>query len=137
MDASGDQTGDVGDIREMVGVHIVGDGLNSFPLDLARVCRITRDDHIGAELGGVVGETLVVEIPRFGIDLVLFDGVGLADEIGRMAVTQMPAMIEVQREDLVTGVQRRKVDGLIGLRAGVWLDVDVFGTPELLRAVDG
>ncbi len=137
MHAGGDETGNVGDIRKMVGVHVVGDGLNSLPLDLTRIGRVARDDHIGVELGGVVGQALVVEIPRFGIDLVLFDGVGLADEVCRMAVAQMPAVIEVQRENFIAGVQRRKVDGLIGLRAGVGLDVDVFGAPELLRAVDG
>ena len=44
-----------------------------------------------------------------------------------------------QREahDRVAGLQQRVVDGGVGLRAGVRLDVDVVAAEELLRAVDG
>ena len=38
---------------------------------------------------------------------------------------------------LVAGFERREVDRLVGLRTRVGLDVDVFGTPEFLGAVDG
>ena len=43
-----------------------------------------------------------------------------------------------QREahDRVAGLEQRVVDGGVGLRAGVRLDVGVLGAEERLRAVD-
>jgi len=84
----------------------------------------------------VVGQPLVVEIAGFGVDLVLLDLVELADEVCGVAVTEVAAVGQIQREDLITRLKGGKVDRLVGLGARVWLDVDVVGSPELLCAVD-
>ena len=46
-------------------------------------------------------------------------------------------MGQAQAHDRVAGLQQRVVDGGVGLRAGVRLDVDVVAAEHLLRAVDG
>ena len=45
-------------------------------------------------------------------------------------------MVEREAEDRVAGLEQRLEDGVVGLRAGVRLDVGVLGAEELLRAVD-
>ena len=45
-------------------------------------------------------------------------------------------MSELERQDRVSRLERRQVDGHVRLRAGVRLDVRVVGAEELLRAVD-
>jgi hypothetical protein len=44
---------------------------------------------------------------------------------------------EVHAEDLVSGLQHGGVDGEVGLRAGVRLDVGVLGVEEFFGALDG
>jgi len=46
------------------------------------------------------------------------------------------AVVELQREDLVARFEDGVVHRLVRLRAGVRLDVDVVGAPQLLRALD-
>ena len=48
----------------------------------------------------------------------------------------MAAVRQVHRQDRVAGLQQREVDGHVGLRAGVRLDVGVLAAEELLRPLD-
>ena len=87
VDARGDETGDVGDVREVVGAHIVRDLLNRLPLHDARVRGVPGDDDVRFELLGLVREGLVVDVAGVGVDVVLLDLVRLAREVRRVAVT--------------------------------------------------
>jgi hypothetical protein len=51
-------------------------------------------------------------------------------------VGQVAAVRQRQAHDRVARLQQRVVDGRVGLRAGVRLDVDVLGAEERLGAVD-
>jgi hypothetical protein len=121
----------------VVGPDLLGDRLEPLPLHLARVRGVAGDDDIGFELAGLLGHPLVVDVPRLGVDLVLLDVVHLPGEVHVVAVAQVPPVGQVEREDLVAGLQHREVDAHVGLRAGVGLDVDVLCAPQLRRAVDG
>ena len=46
-------------------------------------------------------------------------------------------MSEIEAQNAVAGREERHVGGGVGLRAGVGLDVDVFGAEELFGAVAG
>ena len=46
-------------------------------------------------------------------------------------------MVELHAHDRVAGLDHRHVGGVVGLRAGVRLDVGVLGAEDLLGAVDG
>ena len=63
--------------------------------------------------------------------------VHLAGEIQRVAVSQVAAVRQAHAQQRVAGFQHRQVDGLIGLAAGMRLDIGVFGAKELLGALDG
>ena len=45
-------------------------------------------------------------------------------------------MVERHAEERVAGLEQRHVDGVVGLGAGVRLDVGVLGAEQLLGAVD-
>ena len=49
----------------------------------------------------------------------------------------MAAVAQVHTQKFVAGVEHRGEDGGVGLRAGVGLDVGVFGIEEQFGAVDG
>ena len=86
---------------------------------------------------------------REALDLVVVDRLGLrvqavrheveplAREVDRRAVGEVAAVGEAHAEDRVAGVEHRVVDGHVGLRAGVRLDVGVVGAEQLLGAVAG
>jgi len=132
-DAGGDEPGDVGDIGEVVGVDRIGGRLDLLPVDRARVRGVAGDDDVRLELLGRLAEPLVVDVAGVGVDLVLLDLVDLAREVRGVAVREVAAVVQVEGEDLVAGLQDGVVDGLVRLRAGVRLDVDVVGAPQLLR----
>ena len=50
---------------------------------------------------------------------------------------QVAAMAEIHGQDGVTRFQPGSIDGFVGWRAGVRLDVGVIGFEELLSAIDG
>ena len=50
---------------------------------------------------------------------------------------EVAAVGEIEAQDAVAGREERHVGGGVGLRAGVRLDVDVFGAEELFGAVAG
>jgi hypothetical protein len=69
-------------------------------------------------------------------DLVRRDVVQPARHVDLHAVREVAAVREREAEDRVARLQQRVVDGRVGLRAGVRLDVDVVGAEQRLRAVD-
>src|SRR5580658_8539837 len=54
-----------------------------------------------------------------------------------MAVCQMAAMRKIHSQDGVAWINHGRVRSLVRLRAGMGLNVGVFGAKELLRAVAG
>ena len=54
-----------------------------------------------------------------------------------MTVGEMAAVGEVHAEDGVAGLERGHIDGHVGLRAGVRLDVGVIGAEKFFGAIDG
>ena len=79
---------------------------------------------------------VVVDALGLGVEAVGDDVEPLAREVDRRAVRQVAAVRQGHAEDRVAGLERREVDRLVGLRAGVRLHVGVLGAEELLRALD-
>ena len=63
--------------------------------------------------------------------------VSLAGEVELVAVREVPAMGEVEPHDGVARLEHGGVGGLVGLRAGMRLHVDVLGAEKLFGAVAG
>ena len=52
MQPGGDQTGEVGHVDHQVGAHLVGDLAETGEVQMARIGRPTRNDHLGPMLAG-------------------------------------------------------------------------------------
>ncbi len=92
---------------------------------------------LGFSRNGLGFEFVVVDGLGVLADLVADDAVELAGEVELVAVGEVSAVGEVEAEDGVAGIDDGHVGGGVGLRAGGWLHVGVFGVEELLGAVAG
>jgi hypothetical protein len=135
--AGSHESGYVSDIRHVVGADRVRDGLNLFPADLSGICREPGDDHGGTVLARFLFQFVVIDPSRLWIDVVVNDVIVLSGEVDGVAVAQVAAVREFQRENRVSGIEHRDVYAHIRLRAAVWLDVRVVGTEQFLCAFDG
>ncbi len=65
------------------------------------------------------------------------DVIEATGEIRFVAVGEVAAVCEVHGENFITRFEYGEIDGGVGLRAGVWLDVGVVGAEKLFGALDG
>ena len=92
----------------------------------------TSDDHLGLLFLGQTLHLVVVDQLGLGVDTVEHVMIDLADPVGGAAVSEVAALIQTHAQDLVTGLQNRSENTVVGSGAGVGLDVDVLGAKELL-----
>ena len=133
--AGGDEAGDVGHVHEEEGAVGIGDLTELLVVPITRVGGSTADEHGGLEEGGVLLELLVVDEAGLGVDAV---GEGLEVDrggrdglagalllgVGVEAVGQVTARGEVEAHDTIVRAEQGGVDGEVGGRAGVGLDID-------------
>ena len=74
---------------------------------------------------------------RFIVNAVRDDVKIGAGHIDRAAVRQMTALLQVHAENGIAGFEHGKIHGLIGAGTAVRLNVDMFGTKQLLCTFDG
>ena len=127
MQAGRDQPGEVGHVTEQQRADLVGDCAEAVGLDRPRVCRAAADDQLRAVLLRDREHLVVVDHVRLPVDSVVGDGVQPAGEVDLEPVREVTAVRERERQDRVARLQAREVDGHVGLRARVRLDVDVVG----------
>ena len=92
---------------------------------------------LGLMLLGQAFELVVIDGLRFLAHAVGNNLVHLAGEIQRVPMGQVAAVRQAHAQQGVAGFQHGQVDGLIGLAAGVGLDVGVLRAKEFLGALDG
>ena len=76
---------------------------------------------------GEAGEFVVIDALVFFAHAVGDDVVSLAGKVELVAVSKVSAVRQIHAEDGIAGLEDGGVGGLIGLRAGMRLDVGVFG----------
>src|SRR5204863_109402 len=132
-----DEPRDVRDVGHHQRADAVRDLANALEVDHPRIRRRSADDHPRLVLLGRLRHIVVVD------QLILFahavrDDFEIAAAVRqRMSVREVSAVREVHAHDRVAGLEHCEVDRHVGLRAGVRLDVGVFGAEESLRAIDG
>ena len=82
-------------------------------------------------------QLVVVDPLIFVPDTVMGDFKETPGEIGLVAVGQMAAVGQVHRQHFVAGLKDGKIDGHVGLAAGVGLDVDMLGAEDAFGALNG
>ena len=136
VQASGDEPGEVRHVHHQQRADLVCDLAKALEVELARVRRPARQQQLRATLAGDARDLVHVDHAALAVDLVCGDVVEAPGHVGLHAVAQVPAVRERQAHDRVAGLQQRVVDGRVGLRAGVRLDVGVLGAEQRLGAVD-
>ena len=134
--AGGDQAREMGHVDEEEGADRVGDLAERGEVEVARIGRPAGDDHLRLVLVGEPLDLLHVAAQVLAPDVVGDDVVELARDVQLHPVGQVAAVVERHPHDRVAGLDHRHVGGVVGLGAGVGLDVRVLGAEELLGAVD-
>ena len=129
-DSSRHQAADVGNVRQQVGAHRVGDLAVFLPVGNPRVGGIAGDDHLRLVFlrqrhHGVVIDLLGDRVDGVGDDVEVF-----ARAVDRGAVGEMSAVEEVHAHHRVAGLDEGMVHGVVGGSTRKRLHVDV----DLVRA---
>jgi hypothetical protein len=137
VQSGGDEAGEVRHVGPEQGADLIGDRTERGEVEVARVRGPAGDDDLGLFGDGLLAQLVHVDPEVVCLDLVGGDFVELAGEVQLHAVREVTAVSQGEAQDLVPrgdhGVERRGV----GLRAGVRLDVGVFGAEQVLDPVDG
>ena len=136
MQAGDDQPGNVGDVHHDVRSHDPRDLLELREVENPGIGAGADDDHPRAAFFGDLTDRVVIN--AFGGPIHAIKKRAIEDAGGAhpTAVGEMPAVSEIHTEDRIAGLEHGKIHGHVRLRAGVWLNVDVFRTKQLLRPFD-
>ena len=137
MNAGGDKSSDVRHVDEEDGVDSSCDFGNALEIDNPGISAGSSDYHFGFVLVCELFNFVVVDALIFFFHTIGEEFVHAAGKIERMAVGEMAAVREIHAEDDVVLLQDGHVDGDVGRRAGMRLDVGVLGAEEFLGAIDG
>ena len=130
------KTSDVRHVDEQNRADRIGDLAQPRKIDDARIGRRAGGDHGRLHFLGLFLQRVIIDLLGLLAHAVLRDGVKLAGEIRRMAVSEMAAVREIHRQNLVARFQHRKIDRHVRLRAAVRLDVHVLAAKQSLRAIN-
>ena len=108
-----------------------------FKIDSTGIGGGTGHKHLGAHLGNLLGKAGVVNAAIFGRDAIGNEIIVFAAHIDRGTVGQVPALGKIHAHDGIAQIQQRKIDGQVGLCAGVGLHVCILGTKQLAGTVNG
>ncbi len=128
---------DVRDVRQEDRVYLIGNLPEAPEVDRARVGAGAADDDLRPHLERTLTDLIVVELIGLLGEAVEVRVVELAAEVHAVAVSEVAAMLELHREDLVARLEGGEVGGHVRRGAGVRLHIRVLGAEERLRAVDG
>ena len=137
VNASGDETGDVGHIDHEESADGISDLTELGEVDLAGIGGSAGKDHLGLALLRDAVDLVVVD--HFGL---IVEGVGdlmevLAGDVDRAAVGQVAAVGEVHAHEGVAGLEHSLERGQVGGSAGVGLDVGMLSAEQLAGALTG
>jgi hypothetical protein len=137
VETGGDEPGDVGHVDDEMRPHLVGDRTEHRPVQRAGIGRKTRDEKARTVAPGEIADLVIVHESVRGAHAVGDGVVELAGEIHRRPVGQVTAGGKTHAEQRGAGRGECQVDGGVGLRARVRLDVGVVGGEEFAGALDG
>ena len=135
MDICGDKPGDVGDVSQEIRIHGIGNRSPFREIEPARISCGANHNQLRAMLLREFPDGVHVDAFRLGINAIVNDIVVPAREVLLQPMAQMPAVIELQRQNGVARFQNRVVGSHIRLSAGVRLNIYMVNAEELLGAI--
>ena len=137
MQTRGDESGNVRHVHHQHGSHLARDGGEAWEIQSARVGACPGQNEFRLMLLGQALEFVIIDGLRLLAHSIRNNFVHLPGEIQRMTMGQVAAVRQTHAQQRVAGFQHGQIDGLIGLAAGVGLDVGVLGAEKFLGALDG
>ena len=137
MHATGNEPGDVGGVEHEQGPNLVGDLPQRRRLDDARIGRGPCHDQLGPGLPGLIPEFIHVDALVATGQAVRHEVVQLAAGVDWRAVGEVPAVVEAQAQNGVSGLEQGLVDGHVGVSTRVGLHVGVVGPEQGLDPLAG
>ena len=134
--ASGNQPGVVCHVDPEDCPDFLGNVGETLEINLQRIGRSTGNDDLRLVLARQRFHAVVVN-GLFGVETVGDDIEPLAGHVERHAVRQVTAFGQAHAHDRVARLGESHEHGLVGLRAGVRLDIGAIGTEQRLQPVDG
>ena len=136
MRAARHQPGEMGHVDDEIGPDLVADGAEAGEVPVARVGRAAGDDQFRLVLARQPGDALHVDALRLAVDAVGDRLEPAPRHVDRRAVGQMAAGGEVEPHERVARLHQRHEHALIGLAAGIGLDVGEAAGKQLAGALD-
>ena len=131
------QARDMGHIHPQVSPHLIGDGAEAFKINHSGIGGCPRDDHAGLALVGDALHLVIVDHAGLLVYAVGHHFEILPGEIHRAAMGEVPAVIQIHAQHRVAGLAQGHIDGVVGLGAGMGLDVGKLRAKQLARALNG
>ena len=136
MRAARDQPGEMGDVDNEIGANCVANRAETLEVPMARVGRAAGDDHLRLVLARQRLD--LIHIDRDGSPI---DAVGdwlepAARHVDRRAVGQVAAGGEIEAHERIAGLHQSQEDALIGLAAGIGLNVGETAVEQIAGALD-
>ena len=131
------QTGKMGHIDHQIGTDAVGNLAETGKVDLARDGGAAGDDQFRLVLFGQRLDLVIVQQVVLFTHAVLHRIEPFSRLVRLRAVGQVAAGGEVHAQNRIARFDQRSEHALIGLRAGVRLDVDEFAAEQLFGAING
>ena len=135
VNASGDQTGNVGHVDEQVCADAVSDFAHFCPVNHAGISGETTDNHLRFMFLSLLSHVFIVNFTGL-IDAVRNDVVQFAGEVDRGAVSQVTTLRQVHTQNGIARLQQCSIDREVSLGAGVRLHVSVVSAEQLFGAID-
>src|SRR5690606_14048246 len=120
--ARGHQAGDVVPVDGQVRADHAGDGGEARPVDISRIGGEAAHQTPRLVFHGQALDLVVVDQAPL-VDAVLHRVEQLAAGVDLGAVGEVAAVGQAHAEDGVAGIEQGEIDGLVGLRTGVRLDI--------------
>ncbi len=136
VDAADHQSAEVGHVHHQGRADLVGDLAESREIYLPGIRAASRDDYPGLLHSRDLGDGVVVQHLGLAVQPVVDDPVEYARKVGGRAVGEVAAASQVHRHQRLAGLDGGLVDGHVGRRARVRLDVRVLAAEELPGPLD-
>jgi len=131
MNASRHQTGNMSHINHKEGTNLICDLPESGKINKSRIGAGTGHNHLGLVLKGELFNLIHVDLFSITINPIRNKIKKLSGKVDPAAMGQMTTMGQIHPQNLISWFQGSKIDGHIGLRSGMWLNIGILGAEYL------
>ncbi|MNJ53370.1 hypothetical protein D3C77_487550 [compost metagenome] len=135
MQASSNQTSDMGHVYHKERAYIIGDGSHFFKINDTRICAGSSHNQARAVLESCLAHFIIIDQERIFLHAVSDEVIKQAGGVDRASVRQVSAMCQIHAQYRITWIQHSQINGQVRLSAGVRLNVGMLRSEQFLSTV--